>query len=475
MDGLAESVENVGLAQEIQKGLSASLQKPPKFKDWQPEIDAKAGELAGMDAKTAYALTLVKLVFNEWCRDQGIEDRTEAKFIEKFEEFKTVGSHWGLLPKYLICADKTAGEDPSAKLFEEMRPLGKGAFGAVFLVFSKQTAQPFAVKKTVKAIAKKNKMIKDILIEREVLSKMRSPFCVNLHYSYQDSDVVYLVITLCAGGDLSFLLQKQYTDAKKKEDRKFTPFAGSVVKFYAASMACGLQAIHDAGYVYRDLKPQNVLLDGDGQVRISDMGLTANVSKGAIKQCSGTRGFWSPETIGKEAYTFEPDWWSLGVTIYCLYSDKLPFKGKTDEEKDAATVAAVIEYTHGEPDDIQGIVNSLCTKDMTKRLGANGGLEEVKKHPYFAGFNWTQLVNGDMEPDVKPNVNDINAPSKSEIDKFIKPKDVEWTAEDQKAFDSWSYFDKELWYKEAVGRMKNRKEISREGGGGGGGGCCTIA
>ena len=66
-------------------------------------------------------------------------------------------------------------------------------------------------------------------------------------------------------------------------------------------MALGLQAIHDAGYVYRDLKPQNVLLDGEGQVRISDMGLTADISKGPIKQCSGTRGYWSPETIKKEA------------------------------------------------------------------------------------------------------------------------------------------------------------------------------
>jgi serine/threonine protein kinase len=275
---------------------------------------------------------------------------------------------------------------------------------------------------------------------------------------------------------LAFLLQKQYPETKKKEDRKFTPFADGVIKFYAASMACGLQAIHDAGYVYRDLKPQNVLLDGEGQVRISDMGLTANVSKGPIKQCSGTRGFWSPETIEKKPYTFEPDWWSLGVTMYCLFSDKLPFKGKGDEEKDAATVAAVIEYTHGEPDDLQAIISALCTKDQTKRLGTNGGLEEVKKHPYFSGFDWVQLINGDMEALVKPNVNDINAPSKSEIAAFTKPKDVDWTAEDQQAFKDWPYFDKDLWFKEAIGRAKNWKEIPTVAGeGGGGGGCCTIA
>jgi len=474
MDGLAETVENVGLAQEIQKGLAASLQKPPKFKEWQGEIDAKKAELDGVGAEAAYGITLVKLLYNEWCRDQGIKERTLATFKDNFEQFKTVGSHWSLAPKYLICADKMSTEVPSGKLFEEMRPLGKGAFGAVFLTFNKASAQAFAVKKTTKAIAKENKMIKDILIEREVLSKMTSPFCVNLHYAFQDKEVAYLVITLCAGGDLAFLLQSRYSEAKKKEDKKFNPFPSSVMKFYAASMACGLQAIHDAGYVYRDLKPQNVLLDGEGQVRISDMGLTANVSGGAIKQCSGTRGFWSPETIEKKPYTFEPDWWSLGVTMYCLHSDKLPFKGKSDEEKDAATVAAVIEYTHDEPSDLQEVVSALCTKDQTKRLGTNGGLEEVKKHPYFAGFDWVHLMNGDMEAEVKPNPNDINAPSKGDIASFAKPKDVDWTEEDQAAFSSWEFFDKELWYKEAIGRMKTRKEISREGGGGGGG-CCTIA
>lgn len=88
-----------------------------------------------------------------------------------------------------------------------------------------------------------------------------------------------------------------------------------------------MQAIHDAGYVYRDLKPQNVLLDSEGKVRISDMGLTANITGGTIKQCSGTRGYWSPETIQKQPYQCEPDWWSLGVTMFVLHSDKMPFHG----------------------------------------------------------------------------------------------------------------------------------------------------
>ena len=339
-----------------------------------------------------------------------------------------------------------------------------------------------ATKKMVKAIAKKNNMLKDVLIEREVLAKIRSPFCVNLHYSYQDDIVIYLVLTLMPGGDLTFQLKSRYPDDKKK-GKEFNPFPDGTVKFYAASMALGLQAIHDAGYVYRDLKPQNVLLDANGQVRISDMGLTADITKGPIKQCSGTRGYWSPETIKKEPYTTQPDWWSLGVTMFVLQSDKVPFKGKEDAEKDAATCAGEIDFKHGEPEDLQQIISALCTIDITKRLGCTSGVDELKAHPYFAGFNWDQLEAGEMDAPIKPNVNDINAPSKGDIDAFKPPKDVTWEADDQAKFASWDYMDKEIWQQEAIARIKKRKELTKVLGkpstGGGakfqGGVCPTIS
>ena len=99
-------------------------------------------------------------------------------------------------------------------------------------------------------------------------------------------------------------------------------------------------------------------------------------------------GYWSPETVNKEPYTFEPDWWSLGVTIFCLNSDRLPFHGKTDEEKDAATCSGVIDYKHGETEGLQSLVSALCTVDMKARLT---GLTAFKAHPYFAGFDFYKL------------------------------------------------------------------------------------
>lgn len=461
MDAIGEAVENVGLAQEIQKGLAKSLQKPPKFAEWQGEIDAKAAEIKGMSPAD---VKKEKLYLNIL---------TEAKVVDPAfsdDDFASNDKVVGVMAKYKVLMEKVAADSVGKAQFEEVRPLGKGAFGAVFLTFKKDTGAPFAVKKMVKAIAKQNKMIKDVLIEREVLSKCASPFLVNLMYAFQDVETIFLVLTLCAGGDLAFVLSQRYK-GNKKDGAAFDPLPDGAVKFYGASMAAGLQAIHDAGYVYRDLKPQNVLLTVEGHVKISDMGLTADISKGPIKQCSGTRGYWSPETIKKESYTTQPDYWSLGVTMFVLQSDKLPFHGKGDEEKDAATCAGEIDFKHGEPADLQEVVKALCTIDQTKRLGSNGGLEEVKKHPYFAGLNWDALYAGTLPVPIEPNPNDINAPSKSEIAAFKKPKDVDWTDDDQKDFASWDFMNKEMWADEAMFRIRKYKDLS----GGGGGGCCVIA
>ena len=120
------------------------------------------------------------------------------------------------------------------------------------------------------------------------------------------------------------------------------------------------------------------------------------------------------------------------------------------------------------------MTQALCTIDVNARLGCTSGVKDLMQHPYFSGFDWRKLEAGGMEADIKPNPNDINAPSKNEIPPFVKPKDVEWTSEDQAKFSDWNYMDKELWMTEAMFRIKKKKEIKGMGGGGGGG-CCTIA
>merc|ERR1719230_1578804 len=145
MDAIGEGIENVGLAQEIQKGLSKALQKPPPFATWQAEIDAKKAEFSAMSMADIHKMRLGKNIAHQWAEDTGGDAMSDA--------FKTSPAI-DALAKYYVCCDKVHAEPVSGKQFEELRPLGKGAFGAVFLTFKKDTGAPFAVKKCVKTIAK---------------------------------------------------------------------------------------------------------------------------------------------------------------------------------------------------------------------------------------------------------------------------------------------------------------------------------
>lgn len=447
MDGLADTLEDLGLAQLIQNGLKKGEMSKPLFPD-PAALEEKKGSVTMADVKAG------KL--GPWLLE-------EAGTGDDFEAFKGTTA-FTLFCKYQLTKENMKKAPVKSDQFKEMRALGKGAFGAVFLVFKKETGAGMAVKKMKKKIGKQNKMLKDILIEREVLAKIRSPFCVSLNYAWQDDDDVACVITLMPGGDLEFVMKG------RNEKDGYKPMTPEMIKFYTASMAMGLEAVHSMGYVYRDLKPMNCLLDGEGFLRVSDMGLCADISKGPIKQCSGTRGYWSPETIQKQPYTTEPDWWSLGVTMFVFYSHKLPFSG-SDEEKDAASVAGVIDYSHGEPADLQKIIGDLC---MVDQVGRCKGVAALKAHPYFAGFDWDALEKGKMPVPFTPNVNEINAPDKSEIAAFVAPKDVTWDQAEKDQFKDWEFFNADAWEEEAIIRIKKLKELTG-GGGDGGGGCCTIA
>ena len=205
----------------------------------------------------------------------------------------------------------------------------------------------------------------------------------------------------------------------------------------------------------------------------------------------GTCGYWPPEVIKEQPYTVEPDYWALGCTAFQMFCDRLPFYGNNDDEKNEMILASEEwlpkRFTHGEPPDLQAFVCDCLTIDVKQRLGCRGrGLAELKEHIYFEGFDWAALEAGALEAPIKPNVNDINAPSKNEIAPFVKPKDVTWEASDEALFTNWDYAcDSERHGFEAIYRIRKRKELvealAADGlkpvltvSGGGGGGCCGL-
>lgn len=159
------------------------------------------------------------------------------------------------------------------------------------------------------------------LNERAALAAVQSPFVVNLKYSFHSTDDVYLILDLMAGGDLGFHLQQKGRFPKRE------------CIYYAARIMLGLQALHDKGYVYRDLKPENCLLGEDGRVKLTDFGLATKVKPG-LHGAAGTRGYWAPEMLRRDArgkrmpYGHTVDWFSFWCCVAEFVSGSNPFRSE---------------------------------------------------------------------------------------------------------------------------------------------------
>lgn len=157
--------------------------------------------------------------------------------------------------------------------------------------------------------------------EQRALAAVESPFVVNLKYSFHSKEDIYLILDLMTGGDLSYHLQQKGS------------FSTRECRYYAARIMLGLQALHDKGYVYRDLKPENLLLAEDGRVKITDLGLATKITP-TLHGAAGTRGYWAPEMLRRDSrgkrmfYGHTVDWFSFGCVLAEFISGANPFRSQ---------------------------------------------------------------------------------------------------------------------------------------------------
>jgi serine/threonine protein kinase len=183
------------------------------------------------------------------------------------------------------------------------------------------TGTLYAMKVMNKVRIKAKKSTQLALNERACLAAVNSPFVVNLKYAFQTKDDLYLILDLMTGGDLSFHLSQKGRFPKEE------------CLYYAARVMLGLQALHDKNYVYRDLKPENLLLAEDGRVRITDLGLATLVTP-RLCGAAGTRGYWAPEMLrrnekGKRmTYDQRVDWFSFGCVVAEMICGCNPFRSE---------------------------------------------------------------------------------------------------------------------------------------------------
>lgn len=311
---------------------------------------------------------------------------------------------WSAIQKIL-----DSGEQIGLKHFRPIKPLGSGDTGSVHLVELCGTGLYFAMKAMDKDVMLNRNKVHRACAEREILDMLDHPFLPALYASFQTKTHVCLITDYCPGGELFMLLDRQPTRALKED----------AVRFYAAEVVIALEYLHCQGIIYRDLKPENVLLQSNGHVSLTDFDLSCLTSckpqllipaivekkkkrKGqpnpifmaepmrASNSFVGTEEYIAPEIITGAGHTSAVDWWALGILLYEMFYAYTPFRGKTRQKTFANILQKDLKFPGRIPVSFNAkqLMYRLLHRDPKNRLGSREGADEIKRHPFFRGVNW---------------------------------------------------------------------------------------
>jgi serine/threonine kinase 38 len=334
----------------------------------------------------------------------------------------------------------------TAEDFEPLTIIGRGAFGEVRLVRDKSNGCVYAMKKLKKTEMVRRGQVDHVKAERNLLAEVHDEAVVKLFYSFQDEEFLYLVMEYLPGGDMMTLLMRRDTLTEEE------------TRFYIAQTILALERVHAANFIHRDIKPDNLLLDRDGHMKLSDFGLCKPVDGEILRSLPsvaeedleeetngdgnddgddaaakrarqlknwhqnrrrlaystvGTPDYIAPEVLLKKGYGLECDFWSVGAIMYEMLVGYPPFYS----DEPMTTCRKIVHWRHHLrfPNEVplsrdarDLIERLLC--DVDARLGSNGGASEIKHHPFFAGLDWDSLyrVKAPYTPDVQGELDTQN-------------------------------------------------------------------
>ncbi|XP_078322610.1 uncharacterized protein LOC111103289 isoform X3 [Crassostrea virginica] len=325
-------------------------------------------------------------------------------------------------------------------MFETIKRLGVGAFGEVSLVRKRDVGHLYAMKTLRKSDVLKRNQVAHVKAERDILAEADNEWVVKLYYSFQDRDNLYFVMDYVPGGDLMGLLIK------------FGIFKENLAQCYIAELVLAIESVHKMGFIHRDIKPDNILIDKDGHIKLTDFGLctgfrwthnskyyqkdgihprqdSMDVSCANQVECRcneilkplerrrqrerhrclahslvGTPNYIAPEVLLREGYTSCCDWWSVGVILYEMLVGQPPFYANTPAETQWKVIhwdeTLKIPPEANLSEAAQDLIIKLCCSS-DKRLGRNGATE-IKKHRYFKDINFEGLRKS--QPPWKPKI-----------------------------------------------------------------------
>ncbi|CAF3673868.1 unnamed protein product [Rotaria socialis] len=333
----------------------------------------------------------------------------DSEGLKKTKNFDTFYS------KFSTCTRDIRDKRVNFNDFEPIKIIGRGAFGTVDLVRRKPSGQVYAMKTLSKFEMLKRSDSAFFWEERNIMAFSNSDWIVKLHYAFQDSKNLYMIMDYMPGGDLITLLERYEINE-------------SSARFYCAEVVLALDAIHAMGYIHRDIKPDNMLLDARGHLKLADFGTCVKMDKDGLVRSDtavGTPDYISPEILKSQSttgvYGREVDWWSVGVFLYEMLFGETPFYA----ESLVGTYHKIMNHQDNlffpEEIPLSSEARSLiCAflSDRSIRLGKNGVLE-IKAHPFFTNHNeWTwETLRKATVPIVPPLTNDEDTSNFNEIDK----------------------------------------------------------
>ena len=300
---------------------------------------------------------------------------------------------------YISNKEPLKGEEEqkiSQKDFEKIKIIGKGSFGNVYLVRHIKTNKFYAMKILSKALIKQREEEYHTISERILMAKLNFPLIVKLHYCFQDKKNLFFIMDLIQGGDLLYHL------------RRYHNFDDEKTSFYISEIILILEFLHNNSIMYRDIKPENILIDKTGHIKLVDFGLSKIFEKNKkMYTMCGTAFYMAPELINKQGYNCDADWWSLGCLMYELLSGNPPFQ--MDKKNDVNTLhfELPVKMDNCFSEEAKDLINKLLVIDPSKRLGSGkDGIQNLKHHPYFKNINWEELRELKVTPPFIPEIND---------------------------------------------------------------------
>ena len=297
----------------------------------------------------------------------------------------------------------------SRNIFDFQYIIGRGGFGKVWKVILKSTKTKFALKEMSKVKIIDRHSIESINNELKILSKLKNPFIINMHFAFQDYSNLYLVMDYLTGGDLRYHISKKDI------------FTENETKFFISNIILGLEYIHKNNIIHRDIKPENLVLDNKGYVHITDFGVAKINEKDNSSETSGTPGYMAPEVLFMQNHTFTCDFFALGVIGYEFCIGYRPYLGRSRQEikdvilhkqaklniNDIDKNNKIFKNWNWSKDGID-FINKLIMRKPKERIGYYG-IKELKEHKWMRNVNWDDILNRKIKaPFIPKNIDNFD-------------------------------------------------------------------